>query len=189
MQTPLCCPVNSRGAHAGIFYLCCPVNSRGVHARIFLFCPVTSSLLGARSFFWTLLLSPRAMHACQGRQFFCPVASSSCAHIFFSAPHYCLVTSRCVTRAARKQFFCHFRAAVWGIQGAQTFSFAQFFFFCRPVSSAQTLGRNLFSFIFADFYCFIWYVTNNSSFQVAFFQLVIIYFIKNVNMKVKFFLA
>jgi hypothetical protein len=26
------------------------------------------------------------------------------------------------------------------MQGAQNFSFAQFFFFCRPVSSAQTLG-------------------------------------------------
>jgi hypothetical protein len=35
-----------------------------------------------------------------------------------------------------------------------------------------------FSFIFADFYCFIWYMTNYRSFQVAFFQLVIIYFVK-----------
>jgi hypothetical protein len=30
------------------------------------------------------------------------------------------------------------------MQGAQNFSFAQFFFFCHPVSSAQTLGFDFF---------------------------------------------
>jgi hypothetical protein len=46
--------------------------------------------------------------------------NSSCAHIFFCHSHtllpcaqpFVLVTGRCVTRAARKIFFCHFRAEV-----------------------------------------------------------------------------
>jgi hypothetical protein len=110
----LCCPVNSRGAHAGIFLFCAVRSTTGVRMQEFFLFVLSGHLFsaGRAQFFWTLLLSPRAMHACQGRQFFCPVASSSFAHIFFSAPHYCLVTGRCVTRAARKQFFCHFRAAV-----------------------------------------------------------------------------
>jgi hypothetical protein len=191
-------------------FFCAVRSTAGVRMQEFFF--VLSGHLfsaGRAQFFWTLLLSPRAMHACQGRQFFLSSRFQQLRVHFFSATLYCrvrsflflclvavcrfdssrinfLVTRRCVTRAARKIFFLSLPCR--SVRDAGRAS--QFFFFCRPVSSAQTLGRNLFSSIFADFYCFIWYVTNNSSFQVAFFQLVIIYFIKkNVNMKVKFLLA
>jgi hypothetical protein len=60
------------------------------------------------------------------------------------AQPFVLVTGRCVTRAARKLFFLSLPCSSVRDMGAQNFSFAQFFFFCRPVSSAQTLGFNFF---------------------------------------------
>jgi hypothetical protein len=64
MQTPLCCPVNSRGAHAGIFYLCCPVNSRGVHAGIFLFVLSGHLFSAGRAQFFLDAPAQPARHAC-----------------------------------------------------------------------------------------------------------------------------
>jgi hypothetical protein len=111
----------------------------------YLFCPVTSSLLGARSF----LDAPAqpARHACvSGAPIFlsCPVASSSCAHIFFTAPHYCLVTSRCVTRAARKHFFVTSVQQCEGYRARRTFLLRSSFSF--PVRSH--LRRHLVLFFF-----------------------------------------
>jgi hypothetical protein len=66
------------------FFFLSSVNSRGAHAGIFLF--VLSGHLssaGRAQIFLGHFCSARAlaMHACQGRPFFCPVASSRCAQI------------------------------------------------------------------------------------------------------------
>jgi hypothetical protein len=134
------------------FFLYCPVNSRGAHAGIFfyLFCPVTSSLLDARSFLDTP--AQPARHACVSRApifLSYPVASSSCAHIFFTAPHYCLVTSRCVTRAARKHFFVTSVQQCEGYRTRRTFLLRSSFSF--PVRSH--LRRHLVLFFFAWHLC------------------------------------
>jgi hypothetical protein len=87
------------------------------------------SRLGAmpQTFSLCSVTSPHS-HACVSGApaiFFCPVASGQQqlrAQFFFVFCHshtllpcaqpFVLVTGRCVTRAARKLFFCHFRAAV-----------------------------------------------------------------------------
>jgi hypothetical protein len=94
----LCCPVNSRGVHAGIFFVLSGQQQGCACRNFFLFCPVTSSLLGARSFFGRSCSARAPCMRVRGANFFCPVASSSCAYIFFQ-PHstaVCVVFCFCV---------------------------------------------------------------------------------------------
>jgi hypothetical protein len=158
---------------ARIFFSACCRSAASVRATfLFVLSGHFSSAGHAQNFFWTLLLSPRAMlqtfflsvrsllltamHACQGRQrFFFPVQSlrvnSSCTHSFFlSQPHS---TAVCAAFCSCDQSLCHQRSkeniflslpcrSVRDTRRAELFFCAVFF--CRPVSSAQTLGFDFF---------------------------------------------
>jgi hypothetical protein len=89
MQTPLCCPVNSRGAHAGIFYLCCPVNSRGVHAGIFFLFVLSGHLFsaGRAQFFFGRSCSARAPCMRVRGANFSVQSLPAAARTFFFQPH------------------------------------------------------------------------------------------------------
>jgi hypothetical protein len=84
MQYPLCSSVLARTVFFGVR------STAGVRMQELFICAVRSTA-GVRMQEIFFICSVRSPLLC------------SCAHIFF-APHYCLVTSRCVTRAARKQF-------------------------------------------------------------------------------------
>jgi hypothetical protein len=106
----VCAPLFLSGRFSSMrasnFFWGCPVSSCAC-GNLFSLCPVTS-LLGACSFFWTLLLSPRAMHACQGRQFFFPVQSLlAAARKIFSQPH---TTAVCAAFCSCDQSPCHPRS-------------------------------------------------------------------------------
>jgi hypothetical protein len=132
--------------------------SRGVHAESFFWVcmqsSVTSPLLGAAQHFsLSFLLSPRTSHACVSGAPIFPVQSlPAAARKFFFWPTllpcaqpFALVTSHCVTRAARELFFLSLPcSSVRDTGRAELFFCAVLFFFCRPVSSAQTLGSDFF---------------------------------------------
>jgi hypothetical protein len=150
----------SRGVHAESFFLGVHAESgRFVSARADFFCAVQSTAGVRMQEFFLFVLSGHLFSA--GRaQFFGRSCSARApcmrvrganfsflssrfqqlrAHFFYSPTLLPCDQSLCHPRS-KETFFCHFRAAVWGIQGAQNFSFAQFFFFSCPVSSAQTLS-------------------------------------------------
>jgi hypothetical protein len=136
------CRVRSLLVCAHRFFLCCPVNSRGAHAGIFfyLFCPVTSPLLdAAQHFSWTFLLCPRTSHACvSGAQIFPVQSLPAAARTFFFSPTLLPCDRSLCHPRSKDTFFLLPCSSVRDTGRAELFFYAVLFLFLSGLICADT---------------------------------------------------